>query len=290
MLQPKFVDLEQGTQEWLDFRKMKIGCSSAPSIMGVGFKTPLQLFEEMIEDRSTPVNNAMRRGNELEPVARKFLCNKYRCEIEPAVIMHPDDRYDWHYSSLDGIAKWEDTYFVTEIKCPGKTDHEMAMDGVVPPKYIPQCYHILEDLPGVDQVLYFSYNENSQAAIWVGRDEEKMKLQFEEEKKFYQNLLAFVPPEPQEADWMEFFGPEKENLANKYLLLKKAVADATEEMEKLKKDLLLSTENVSRAKIGDLKIQKVVRKGSVDYSKIEALKALDLDLYRKDPIVTWRFS
>ncbi len=52
----RFVDLIQGTPEWHEFRRFKIGSSMAASIRGVGFKTPLQLFEDIIEDRQTPDN------------------------------------------------------------------------------------------------------------------------------------------------------------------------------------------------------------------------------------------
>jgi len=69
----RFVDLVQGTPEWKEFRKGKIGSSMAASIRGIGFKTPLQLFEDVMEDRETPDNEAMRRGRDMEPVIRDWL-------------------------------------------------------------------------------------------------------------------------------------------------------------------------------------------------------------------------
>ena len=33
-----------------------------------------------------------------------------------------------------------------------------------------------------------------------------------------------------------------------------------------------------------------VRKGSVDYSKIEVLKEIDLDSYRKDSVIVWKLT
>ena len=72
----RFVNGEagvQGTPQWKEFRKWKIGSSSAASIRGVGFKTPLQLFESIMEETETPINDAMRRGTNMEPIARAWL-------------------------------------------------------------------------------------------------------------------------------------------------------------------------------------------------------------------------
>ena len=63
--------LQQGTQEWLDWRKERIGASDTPCIMGVGFKTPFQLWQVKTgRVPPDPQNYAMQRGNELEFGAR----------------------------------------------------------------------------------------------------------------------------------------------------------------------------------------------------------------------------
>lgn len=285
----RFIDLEQGTQEWLEFRKMKIGSSSAASIRGVGFKTPLQLFEDMIEDRETLVNDAMRRGTAMEPIARAWLNQKYGADLQPAVIQHPNPSFDWHFSSIDGIWKRPDgTYFVCEIKHPGRVDHEKALNGEIPDKYIPQCYHILEDLPGVEKILYLSYHEDSQAEVWLYRDDHEMHTQFAEELSFYSRLLSFNPPEPTEKDWIQFYAADFLSKANRYSFIKTQIEELQEESDRIKKELIEGSGGVARAKIGNLKLQKVIRQGAVDYSKIEALKGIDLKPFRKDPIVSWR--
>ena len=287
----KFIPLEQGSSEWKEFRKMKIGSSSAASIRGVGFKTPLQLFEDMIEDRETPVNDAMRRGTEMEPRARAWLNAKYGADLQPVVVQHPNDEHDWHISSLDGLWKRPDgSYFAVEIKHPGKTDHTIALDGHVPQKYMPQCYHILEDLPGVDKILYLSYHEDSQAEVWIERDEYEMANQFAEELSFYTRLLSFNPPEPTTRDWIEFYGSVILSKANTYSFIKDQIEELQKQADALKEEIKKDTAGAARAKIGNLKLQKVIRQGSVEYSRIEALKGLDLNPYRKDPIVSWRLS
>ena len=285
----KFVDLEQGSDEWKEFRKWKLGSSSAASIMGVGFKTPLQLFEDIMEDKETPVNEAMLRGTRLEPVARQYLNDKYGSNLQPVVVEHPAKKSSWHISSLDGFYERPDgSIFVCEIKCPGIIDHQKALDGEIPEKYIPQLYHILEDLPGVDKILYFSYMPDSQAEVWFFRDKEKMEKQFKAEEEFYRRILDCKPPEPMDKDWVYIDDMSLQMKAAEYQEACRQIEILENEKERLKKDLI-NTAHV-RSRIGSLKIQRVNRAGSIDYSKIEALKDMDLSPYRKASITTWRLS
>lgn len=285
----RFVDLEQGTDEWKEFRKGKLGSSVAASIMGVGFKTPLQLFEDIMQDNETPVNEAMLRGTRLEPIARQCINEKYGSNLQPVVVEHPDKKFNWHISSLDGFYKNPDgSIFVCEIKCPGMVDHQKALEGEIPEKYIPQLYHILEDLPGVNRILYFSYTPTSQAEVWFVRNEEKMEEQFKAEKEFYKRILDCKPPEPMDNDWVYVSDPSLIMKAAEYQEVCRQIDVLEEEKDKLKKELI-NTDTV-RSKVGSLKIQRVNRVGSVDYSKIEVLKGMDLSPYRNPNITTWRLS
>lgn len=287
----RFHNLEQGSEEWLNFRKLKIGSSSAASICGVGFKTPLQLFEDMLEEKVYAPNMAMIRGTFMEPLARNWLNQKYSCDLQPVVVSHPKIEHDWHISSIDGLYERSDgSIFVTEIKCPGRKDHITALEGHVPEKYLPQCLHILEDLPGVDKLLYFSYCGDSQAEVWVERDEKKMAIQFSKELIFYQNLLSCIPPEPTERDWIEFASDDIIEQVSLYKFLQDQIHDLQAQADALKQKVIEKTGLVSRAKIGNLKLQKIIRRGSIDYNRIEALKDMDLNPYRKEPIISWRLS
>jgi putative phage-type endonuclease len=284
------VDYVQGEQAWLDFRKGKIGSSMAASIVGKGFKTPLQLFEDIMEDKETPVNDAMRRGTAMEPIARQWLNDKYGIALHPVVVQHP--KYSWHISSLDGLyqSPIDGTIFVAEIKCPGRVDHNLALDGIIPEKYKPQLMHILEDLPSVRRILYVSYHEDSQAEIWFYRNEEELTKQLVAEIDFFDRLISCNPPDPTEKDWVEFFAPEILSKADMYSSLTGQITKLQEKAAILKQELIEDTCSTSRSKIGDLKIQKVIRNGNIDYSKIEELKGVNLEPYRKDPIISWRIT
>jgi len=287
----KFVDLEQGSQEWKDFRKGKIGSSMAAAIVGKGFKTPLELFEDIMEDKETVVNEAMLRGTLMEPEARKWLNDKYGSDLKPCVVTHPDPAFDWHISSLDGLYVEPDgSIFVCEIKCPGKVDHEMALSGTIPEKYLPQLYHIFEDLPGVDRILYFSYHPDSQAKIWIDRREADIKQQFKAEMGFYERILNCNPPEPTEKDWIDIRDEKIISKAKHYQMLKDTIADFEEQARLAKEDLVNDLGDLKRVKMGNIKAQRTERKGSPQYTKIPELKGVNLDLYRGETIVSWRIT
>src|SRR5689334_6309347 len=139
--------LLQNTSEWLEMRRNKIGASDAPVIMGVSpWKTPFQLWEEKLGiGKEKETTASMRRGIDMEEEARQKFEELTGHIVFPKVMFHPD--YEYLMASLDGIDM--DHKVAVEIKCPGREDHECAMDGVVPEKYKPQLQHQLE-VTGLD--------------------------------------------------------------------------------------------------------------------------------------------
>ena len=131
------LNLEQGSQEWLEFRRTKRMASETPAIMGA---SPWQKPKDVLkakrgEDAKT--NYAMRRGQELEPVAR----NVYEGIVgvlRPAVFVSGD-----YGASLDGIDLFNE--LIVEIKCPmkGKTSDlwKQAENGEIPTHYALQMQH-----------------------------------------------------------------------------------------------------------------------------------------------------
>ena len=65
------VELVQGSPEWLDHRVKHRNASETPAVLGVStWVTPFMLWELRTGRRQQAVNVAMRRGTQLEPVAR----------------------------------------------------------------------------------------------------------------------------------------------------------------------------------------------------------------------------
>src|ERR1700752_2200587 len=109
------LNVEQGTQERLELRKTKITATDAIVIMGASnWKTKVHLYHEKLSnDPPMPSNERMKRGIDLEPVARDLFTIQTGIFMEPKVIVK-----DWTMASLDGISELGQC--ILEIKCPGE--------------------------------------------------------------------------------------------------------------------------------------------------------------------------
>ena len=279
------MQYQQNTPEWLSFRKNKIGASDAPVIMEVSpWKTPYQLWEEKLGVRENVTTAAMQRGTDMEEEARQAF------EKESGLVVFPHVRvskeHDWMIASLDGMDA-EEKHMV-EIKCPGKEDHEKAMDGVIPEKYLPQLQHQL-CVTGLDFGYYFSYSRSAARILVIERDDKYISKLIKKEQEFYSCMMEFVPPKLTDRDYAERNDPEWLELSNSYLLVQKQLK-SLEEQEKQMKEQLITLAGRSNARGAGLKLSKIVRKGVVDYQMIPELKGVNLEKYRKAAIETWRVA
>jgi putative phage-type endonuclease len=152
--------LEQGSPEWLLWRKTGIGSSDAPVIVnGEHFRRTRESLwlEKLGRLEPKPMNpfvqQRMERGNILEKDARTWYEHVMELEAQPLVAMHPF--LDWCKGSLDGYVP--STRTVLEIKSPGNKDHNTALQQQVPEKYIPQLNHLIL-VTGSSRVHYLSYH------------------------------------------------------------------------------------------------------------------------------------
>jgi putative phage-type endonuclease len=278
----------QGTPEWHQFRKGKIGASDAASIMGVSpWETKLQCWERIQFGIKKAPNKAMERGTALESTARKWLNDKLGKDYQPVVVQsinNPD-----LIASLDGYYEnFEGTPYILEIKVPGIEAHGDAVSGRVPHYYIPQLMHQM-DLVGVNHMIYVSYYGNHGEILHVERDEEYCKKLFLEELSFMASLIDFRPPPAVDQDWVKIHHEEVSVKAERYRELSLLIDELEMECQDIK-DYLTTEIDHPRSIIGDMKIQRITRRGSIEYDKIPELQNLDLEIYRKKPIDTWRFT
>ncbi len=148
--------------DWLSWKDTVLGSTAAMAIMGV---SPWMTKEEcwaFYTGRKLPQKQMpwMRRGLELEPLARKEYARQTGIEVIPAFAEH--DNFDFIGASFDGlnIARRR----LVEIKCPGKPDHAIALTGKVPEKYIWQLTHQLL-VTGYSEMDYFSFDGESGVII-----------------------------------------------------------------------------------------------------------------------------
>ena len=90
------VELDQDTEQWLEWRHTGIGGSDASTIMVENrFKSPAQLLYEKKNHIDEPANEAMAEGKRLEPHARTDYVKKTNNDVHPICLqsVERDERY-----------------------------------------------------------------------------------------------------------------------------------------------------------------------------------------------------
>lgn len=282
-LSPEFL---QGTPEWLEFRKKHITATDAPVIMGASpYQTPFELWQRkmgLIPD--VEETEAMRRGKALEPVALAEFEKKTGLFMAPAVRV--SDKYPFMMASLDGVDITG--RYAVEIKCPNKETHQMALDGVVPSKYVYQLQHQMIVL-NLDFIYYFSFDGQNGVILEVRQDSEAKDKLPVYENKFWQSILNAEPPELCERDYVQQTDANWIDMANRWTKVRQEI-ERLEQEEEGYRNALIDLANKQNSQGGGIRLQKIIRKGAVDYSKIPELKGIDLEQYRKRSSESYRLS
>lgn len=157
----KLVSLEQNSPEWVVWRRGGLGASDAAAVVGL---SPWVSRARLLHEKRAPLtgkgdreNSAMRRGKRLEPEVRKMYEDLMGWSSPAVCVLHGE--YDWIRASYDG---WNAEVKVgLEIKCPSRDDHEQALAGKVPMKYLPQLHHqmLIAAEGGAREWHYVSYND-----------------------------------------------------------------------------------------------------------------------------------
>ena len=182
----KIINLEPNTPEWEAFRRLKIGASDCPAICGVDpYTKPEKLWKRKFTGDKQYVSPAMRRGSELEGLARQMLEKSRGCAFPPMVVQH--DRYDWMIASLDGYNEgWK---CGVEIKCPGeKVFNKIVIERDIPKNYIYQVQHQMCVTDNEEYVLLV-FNGVYFEEFSIYRDEGIIEELIAKEERFYESLI-----------------------------------------------------------------------------------------------------
>jgi hypothetical protein len=131
----------------------------------------------------------MRRGVELEPVARALYEVETGLIVEPALVVHRE--HEWLRASLDGITI--DGELPIEIKVPGRRAHHDALEGRVPDYYWPQCAHILL-VTGAERLDYVSFDGTDIVIVPVERDAAYESELLDAEREFWRCVINRTSP------------------------------------------------------------------------------------------------
>jgi len=156
----KKLPISQDSPEWHKWRKTVLGGTDASIIMGVSpyCKIDLLRLRKLGLAPEQEVNEYMRRGKNLEDIARKKFCEGTGIFMEPACI--ESSEYPFLGCSLDGISPCGK--YILEIKVNGEKNHKLAKKGKIPKLYEIQCQkNIL--VSEAEKCYYFSYFSDDDA-------------------------------------------------------------------------------------------------------------------------------
>jgi putative phage-type endonuclease len=165
----EIVELEQSTKKWHIWRAEGIGASDAPAIMNENpWKSQSEVKREKLNPTlGRPMNAAMERGTQLEPIARASYCDRVGFTVYPACIQSVT--YPWMRASLDGLSVEKGK--VVEIKCGESVYKKAARFRQVPNYYYGQLQHALAIL-GYASVDFWCFLPGYEAILLeVPRDE-----------------------------------------------------------------------------------------------------------------------
>lgn len=288
----KLINLEQGSPEWLEFRKNHIGASEAPIILLESHykKSPLMLWKEKMGlTEPQRANPAMLRGQELEEPARQLFIQQTGIEVMPAVATH--DKYEFMHASYDGLSP--NRKVAIEIKCHSRELHELALQDQWPKHYSGQFQHQYFVGDGeIEELFYVSYHPDHEQPIKIlpiKKDEGYINRMLRAEIKFWDCLVNLIPPDACDLDYSRRCDDEWCITATNVMRYaeQKRHYEALYEQEKAKLvDLSGGTNTIG----GGVRLTKSVRKGRVKYDSIPNLIGVNLDEYRTKPTESYYLS
>lgn len=273
---------EQLRTKFLEQRKKSVGGSDVPIIMGLSpYKNIYTLWLEktglvQAEDISSKFH--VMKGISNEPVARALLEEQMEMRFTPTRWVHPtkphlacnDDGFNADYKAL------------IEIKVMGLQNHENTKAGIVPEHYMAQVqYNLALSNALIGYFVSYRVETKELAIVTVQPDLEYQKKLIEAADNFWINhVVPMVPPELTDDCYVSCIDPEFELLSDKYKRLKADLKMVEEELEIVESGLheFLGTHAAIRQ--NGILVQRITKKGNVNYKAIPELKDVDLEKYR----------
>ena len=289
----RVIDLEIGSDAWLEYRRTHLGASQSSIILGINpWQTLLDLYNEQVNGIKQKGNWAMQRGLDREEEARCWFEDQTGIHVEPVMIGH--SLLDWKFATLDGM----DTNgkVILEIKWANLKTHELAKQGQVIDYYYSQVQSQIE-CAAVDFGYFLSCHEKDGSVdfvlLKVMRDGPYMiDLLKKEQDYYYDHLLPKIPPEPSDKDYAQIKSDKRisfDLMCEEYLRINDQIKNLTE----IKEDIMdhLKSEIGSSGCSASYSLKKSVVRGGIDYKKFCENMDLHLfDEYKKPDTESWRIT
>jgi putative phage-type endonuclease len=282
----KVINFVQGSKEWLEFRKMHVMASDIPVIMGVSpYKTPRQLYDEKMNIGEFQKETAsMRYGKNKEADIRESYNKKHGIYFYPVVAI--SDEWPWMGASYDGIFDEKDIFM--EIKCTNGEDHAKAKENIIPEKYKAQIAQQFL-VSNFFDAIYLSFHKDEIIELELSKHfisaEYYIEI-IEKGKEFYQRMLNFDPPPLIDRDIVKNNSDIWHNSIHYHQKMKMLKKEYEEKEREALEELIKLSEGKPMEGAG-FRLEKIVRKGSIQYDLIPELKDKDLNEFRKQSTVYW---
>jgi len=259
------VQLEQGSEAWIEWRKTKRTASETPVVMGLSpYQKPPALARVKRGLATVFQNSAMSRGIQYEPEARAWFESHMGMIGKPVVAELGD-----YAASLDW---WDEKDTVCELKVPANAESKL-WTGEAPEMYIAQLQHQMQVVDAQIGYLCVYLPEASKGITYeVERDPRYWTQIHEAWEIFWAKYMTGDLPDDErtDQDWLD--------AVERYLAHKSAVEAATALLEAAKGELIELAPDGGKG--FGIQVIKAERKGNIDYKKVPELKGVDLEQYR----------
>lgn len=278
----KIVNYEQGSQEWLDWRKNRITATEAAVLLGHSpYTTPYKGWQrktgQIPEQAVTP---AMIRGQNDEPEARRLFIEEYGIEMTPCCI--ESELINYLGASLDGLSPCGK--YLLEVKS------QLPVNGVRIDHYDQMQHAMLASDDTIELGYYVSYYNREIRVFLVKPDMEWRENYKKEAKEYWKKVIFHEAPalSPEDYRNMSSF-PEWRGFAEQYVEICEKIKVFEELKESYRKELIKLCGDQNGMGSG-VKVLKKHARGRIDYKEAcDVLNIRDdqLEHYRKPPTSTW---
>lgn len=279
------VDFEQGSSEWLNWRKGLLTATDAPMLMGASpYATPYKgWLRKTGQSPEQQENEAMRRGKIDEPIAREWFNKEYGIEMEPCCI--ESQLYNFIGSSLDGLSSCG--RYILEIKSNGDQYH-FGLNHGLPDFHMMQMQHqLLSSDNTAEMGFYLSWNKGNKTVKEVYPDKEWLAGYLPKAREFWKMVIFNEPPMMSNKDYRDMNGEHSWILyANEYRKVCEQIKTLEELKENHRKQLIYLCGEDSCLGSG-IKVLKKSSKGRIDYDSIPELIGINVEKYRKPSSFSW---
>lgn len=271
--------LEQGTPEWLAWRRSRRMASLAPAVMDASpYQKPRHVVAYYRNGKSQAQTPAMAHGHQYEPQARAYAAGILGELLTPICAENGD-----YGASLDGLT--DDGKVIVETKCPYRGKESPIWENMAryqsPGGYVWQIQHQLM-VTGAERCLYVVWCGEGLADalhLWVSPDADKQAQLRAAWDALWADFVAGKGAERDDEAWLAAVA--------RYRAARVAADAATDALETARASLVdITTSSCETG--GGLRVQRVERRGNIDYAKVPQLAGVDLDPYRKAGSVSWR--